>query len=423
MTDRRFAPNRRGRRDAAGAVAGLAVLTLLLAPAAAGAGKPRVSPQAALTGSGTRVAFWAGEAIPGTDWTNPATYWNRRDTRPYTPRLWRVLRRHRIPLYLGLRYRRDFGPVPAGRPRRGDGLRLLRRANRHGVPVWGWILVPYTEGYWAWEGAADEHFDAVRALVRRARAKRLRLRGVVLDPEPPLLTPFERQAAIMSGGAGLAPLWDGAIDPARQCRAWRGYARIQRWAERRAVRIATAPSPLALDDAADGRLALQDAAEFVVPKVPWHRVFFQAYRSVFAYYAGRDPGPGIVSSYFRSAQREFGEGGQLTLGSAGRGPYRRFAALLHDVRLAATLGADELPIYSLERTLRAYGGPRSVARLAAAGRRPYAGGRAIAPTQRAAALRAAIRRSDRAIAAATPAIAAPGGASGRPNRWPGGCGG
>lgn len=402
------------RRAAAAVLATLAALALL-------------GSQSSLAQGKTRISFWAGEAVPGTDWSQPDTYWNRRDTSAYTPALWSVLARNRIPIYLNLRYRRDFGPVPPGMPRRGDGLAIVRRANRLGVPIWGWVLVPFTEGYWSWEGAATEHLDAVKALVRWERAKRVRLRGIVLDPEPQLNTPFETTSALLGGGDGTAlpSLLEQTIDPAGQCAAWREYARIARWARRHRVRLAAAPAPLALDDIADGRLALQDAAGFVVPNARWHALFFQAYRSVFSYYLGHDPGPGIVSSYLRSARSEFGDAGQVSLGSSGRGPYRRFSRLLHDVRLAATLGAREVPIYSLERTLRAYGGPRSVARLARAAGRPFTGpgrARASAPTPRAREVRAGIRRADAAALAASSLAAEGGNGSPLPNSWPYGCG-
>lgn len=418
--------NRPARRRAVIALAALGLLALLTPPTASGQGKTAVGKQAALTQRETTVGFWAGEAVPGTDWDSPGTYWFRRDTSAYTPYLWRVLRRNRIPLYFNLRYRRDFGSVPAGEPHRNDGLRIIRTANRLGVPVWGWVLIPYSDGYWAWEGAAAEQFSAVKSLVHWMRTKRVRLRGLVLDPEPPLQTPFETRVAIRSGSShvGFQPLLEQTIDPLGQCLAWSGYKRILRWTEGHHVALATAPSPLALDDAADGRLALQDAANFIVPNAPWHEVFFQAYRSAFAYYAGHDPGPGIVSSYFHSAQREFGGAGQITLGSAGRGSYRRFSALLDDVRLAAALGAHDLPIYSLERTLRAYGGPRSLIRLVEAAQHPFSAkrARASASTPRAKALRATIRGSDAAAAAATPTITASRGALQSPNRWPNGCG-
>jgi hypothetical protein len=377
---------------------------------------------------GTTVGFWAGEAVPGTDWSAPDTYWKRRDTHAYTPYLWRVLRRYQIPLYFNLRYKRDFGPVPPGKPHRHDALRIIRTANRLGVPVWGWILIPYSDGYWAWEGAAAEHFDAVRALAGWTRAKHVRLRGFALDPEPRVRTPFETAAAVMGGGsdAVFPALFQQALDPAGQCAAWRGYERIPRWAERHHIRVAAAPAPAALDDLGDRRLALQDASGFIVPNAPWSELFFQAYRSVFTYFSGHDPGSGIVSSYLRSSRKEFGEAGQISLGSAGRGPYRRFSQLVKDVRLAATLGARNLPIYSLERTLRAYGGPRALIRLVEAAQHPFAGPaatRSTAPTSKANELRAAIRHTDKAATVSTPAITAGRGAPRSANRWPGGCAG
>jgi hypothetical protein len=408
-------------------LAAIIALVLLVPPAAAARGTAAVGSPTALSPQGaTTVGFWAGEAVPGTDWHNPSTYWDRRDTHDYTPYLWRVLRRYQIPLYFNLRYGRDFGPVPPGEPQRHDALRIIRTANRLGVPVWGWILVPYSDGYWAWEGNAAEQFAAVRALTHWTRTKHVRLRGYALDPEPRVLTPFETTAAIVGGGndALFSTLFPETIDPASQCAAWHEYARIPRWAERHHIRVATAPAPAALDDIGDGRLALQDASGFIVPNAPWSELFFQAYRSVFSYYSGHDPGPSIVSSYFRSAQSEFGDAGQISLGSAGRGPYRRFSHLVDDVRLAATLGARNLPIYSLERTLRAYGGPRAVIRLVNAARNPFTSRatKSAVPSPRAKALRAAIRHADKAARAATPAITAAHNAPLPANRWPGGCG-
>jgi hypothetical protein len=374
----------------------------------------------------TTIGFWAGEAVPGTDWNLADTYWDARDTHFYTPRLWRVLRQNQIPLYFNLRYRRDFGPVPPGEPHRRDALRIIRTANRLGVPVWAWVLIPYSDGYWAWEGAAAEQFAATRALVSWAHKKHVQLRGVALDPEPPVRTPFETAAAIVAGGsdATLSALFQQSIDPPGQCAAWRGYARIVHWARRHGVEIAAAPAPAALDDLKDRRLALQDATNFILPKAPWDELYFQAYRSVFAYHSGRDPGSGIVSSYLRSARHEFGSAGQISLGSAGRGPYRQFSRLLDDVRLAATLGAREVPIYSLERTLRSYGGPRAVIRLVHAARHPFAGpaaSKSTAPTSRASKLRAAIHRSDIAATVNTPTVTAGHGVSLPANRWPNGC--
>jgi len=411
----------------------LAALALVPAQATAAA----VGPEPAAVGPGqasggaeadpTTVGFWAGETVPGTDWHDPATYWNRRSLRLYTPELWQVLRRYKVPLYFNLRYERDFGPVPAGEPHYNDALPVLRTANRLGVPVWGWVLVPYSDGYWAWEGNAAEQFAAVKSLAAWAREKHVKLEGLALDPEPPLNFPFQATAVTMGGdGAELPSLFQQTIDPASQCAAWQEYARIPRWGEAHGIPIAAAPIAATLDDIRNRSLSLQDAGQFVVPEAPWAELFFQAYRSVFNYFAGYDPGSGIVASYLRSAHHEFGEAGQISLGSAGRGRYKRFAPLLNDVRLAATLGARDVPIYSLERTLRAYGGPGAILRLVKAARDPFAGPRAskaAAPTPAAAALRHAVRQADATATAADPTLTASRGAPEAPNAWPGGCGG
>jgi hypothetical protein len=415
----------RGVRGRIWLVAAAAVLVLVSCPSPAGADRG-IRPQRIVAKPETTVGFWAGEAVPGTDWDIPSTYWAARDTHLYTPYLWRVLRQNQIPLYFNLRYRRDFGPVPPGEPHRRDALRIIRTANRLGVPVWAWVLIPYSDGYWAWEGAGSEQFAATKALVGWARRKHVQLRGVALDPEPRVRTPFETAAAIVGGDsdATLSALFQQSIDPPGQCAAWHGYARIVHWAKAHDVKIAAAPAPAALDDLKDGRLALQDATGFILPNAPWDELYFQAYRSVFAYYSGRDPGPGIVSSYLRSARREFGSVGQISLGSAGRGPYRRFSRLLNDVRLAATLGAREVPIYSLERTLRSYGGPRALIRLVHAAQHPFGGpaaSKSTAPTSRAGKLRTAIHRADIAATVNTPLVTASHGGSLTANRWPNGC--
>ena len=396
--------------------------------AAAAASLALLASQAGGASATTTVGFWAGEAVPGTNWSDPDTYWNRRDTHLYTPAVWRVLAENRTPLFFNLRYERDFGPVPPGEPHRHDALPILRKANRLGVPIWGWVLVPFADGYWASESNAAEQFQAVKALVSWARQRHVTLQGLALDPEPPVGTPQEASAAMLGGAgeAALSTLLGRPANPEAQCRAWIIYERIAIWGRNHGIALATAPMPTALDDMEDGRLALEDAGDFVLPRAPWHALFFQAYRSTFAYHAGVDPGPGIVTSYLRSARNQFLDEGQVSLGSAGRGPYRRFEVLLHDVRLAATLHAEELPIYSLERTVRAYGGPRAVLRLVQAARHPFTGKLArvaTAPSPEADALRATIRANDATLAAAVPEITASTGVGAQEaNSWPGTCG-
>src|SRR4051794_20170064 len=109
-------------------LAGVAVFVLLCAPASARGG----------------LTLAAGEqfvGVPTGSWehTDASYFTERRDTRTYTPALWRTLARSHTSLALHLRYGRDFGPAPAGMPRIEDALPLLRAANRHRVPVTAWL--------------------------------------------------------------------------------------------------------------------------------------------------------------------------------------------------------------------------------------------------------------------------------------------
>jgi hypothetical protein len=374
----------------------------------------------------TRLGFWAGESVPGTDYKKPSTYWKPRSIRVYKPRLWETLSRDRMSLYFNLRFRSDFGPLPKGRHRHHEALRVLREANRYRIPVWGWVLIPFSAGYWAWEGAAEEEMRAVQSLVHWKAKNHVHLKGVVIDPEPPVGTPYGQTAAILrGGGAALNLIFRHNLNPAAQCAAWSGYSDIVAWAHTHHVRIAAAPTPTALDDLGDGRLALQDASQFVLPRAGWNKVFFQAYRSIFYYYRRHDPGPALVASYLLSARSHFGRAGEVSIGSAGRTGYRKLGQLVHDVRLAATLGARELPIYSLERTLHAYGGLGALEQLAWAAHHPFKRKKqaeAAAVKRAAVSVHTALARTDSYAAVATSSIAAESGATAIANPWPEACG-
>jgi hypothetical protein len=373
---------------------------------------------AATAGAATRVGFWAGEEFKGAGTVfeaAPEDYWNPRDTSAWTPRLWRVLAREGVPLYVNLRYRRDFGPPPAGLPRRHDALPLIRHAQRLGIPLWAWVVVPYADGYWSYEGNAATTRAALRSLRRWAAREGIRFRGAAIDSEPSLEETNRLYAAFGSDPSQLSGYLDDTVDPLRQCAGVRAYAGILEWALERNLRVVAAAYPPVLDDLADGNLALQDALDVVtLPPRGWGAVYFMAYRSLYGQLFGAEPGSGLISSYFRSAQERLGAGGQVTLGIAGSDPYGSVESLAHDVRLLATLGARTVPIYSLEGAAVAFG-PRGVAKVVRAAQRPFTGAEAeaaTAPSPAAEGDRAQLASLDAAAGLVTPAITAdhPGGA-------------
>jgi hypothetical protein len=396
-----------------------AVIRIAAALALAGA----FALQAAGAGGATRVGFWAGEELKGAGTVfeaAPEDYWNPRDTSAWTPRLWRVLARGRVPLYINLRYRRDFGPLPPGMPRRNDALALIRHAQRLGIPLWAWIVVPYADGYWSYEGNASTTKAALRSLRRWAAREGIRLRGAAIDSEPSIEETNRLFAAFGSDPSQLSSYLDDTVDPLRQCAGVRAYAGILEWARERNLRLVAAAYPPVLDDLADGNLALQDVLDVVtLPPGGWGAVYFMAYRSLYEQLFGGDPGSGLISSYFRSARARLGAGGQVTLGIAGMEPYGSVESLVHDVRLLATLGARTVPIYSLEGAAAAFGS-RGVAKVVRAARRPFTGAAeaATAPSSAAEGDRALLASLDAAAGLATPVITAdhPGGSQ-APNAY------
>lgn len=367
---------------------------------------------------GSVVGFWAGEesmseAGDAFD-PDPEGYWAPRNLEDYTDEVWDVLDEHDVPLYINLRYKRDFGPVPDGFDPPPDGELLVRQAMARGIPVWAWITVPYSDGYWAWEGNADVHRNAVRALIAWADDENLRFEGISIDSEPSIQQTRELYDAFSNNPAALVDFADKTIDPARHRAAVCEYQSLIDEVRAAGWTMTAAAYPLSLDDLNDGMLALQDAIDVAgLPPMNWDAVYFMAYRSTYGGLFRTDPGSGLVSSYMRSAAQYLGSAGQVTMGVIGVSPYDQFDEVIKDVRALATLGASRIPVYSLELTVRNFGAD-GLEQVVAAGTLPYEGldaTLATAETPGSLLIRGALAALDEAMVAATPAITAnkPGG--------------
>ncbi|MBF6331434.1 hypothetical protein [Nocardia transvalensis] len=410
------------RRSAWGTVLQVLAVWLTVATVCAGAVAPAASAEAVRDNSPAVVGFWAGERflVPGGPSgypSDPDQYWAERDPSVWTAELWTLLQRHRVPIYFHLRYGRDFGTPPPHRRLRDDALPILRQADQRGIPVFAWVTVPYEDGYWATQDNAPVQLAATAALDDWVRHNDLRLAGVAYDMEPPL----ETINALVAGRFDPAAQ-ARFIDPAAQCRTIRQYETVFDDARAHFGQVVGAPVPFALDDLANGDLALQNALGlWGLPQGP-RALYFQAYRSTVADVIGADPGTGFVAHYLRRAQQVLGpERGQVTLGVAGEGIYRDLGTLIGDIRLARALGADTIPIYSLETAVTAYG-VDGVEQLIRAGDDPLDHTRVRAAEQSTPQLEhylALITALDAGATQSTPVVTAARGASQQPNRYPG----
>ncbi len=367
----------------------------------------------------SKVGFWAGENfLPS----------GRRDLSAYTPALWQTLAARHVPLYVNVRYQYDFA-VPPGQSGGSGALDIIRQANRYGVPVWAWLVVPSADGYYAWNGDAPAELAAVQALSAWQTQEGLTLQGVAFDPEPSQQYFSAFYGALSASGgpvAAVTSLFEKTINPAAQCAAINDYNGVYAWAGAHFSNVIAAPWPLALDGIANGTVALQDATGYWGLPRGAQALYFQAYRSVFESEFGGDPGSALVASYLVRARSEFGTvRGQVTLGVAGDPPYATVAPLVNDVRLAAALGATSIPIYSLEYAVSAYG-LNGVQQLIDAGDNPLPSSVAHAeatPTTQSNAAFGLIKFADGLATSLTPTSTAAQGTQQQPNGYPGGCGG
>lgn len=398
----------------------LALIAVFMAVIAPAHGAPRSS-----AGAPSLVGFWVGEKPASPEGDNPggeeAAYYEPADRSALTPDVWRALQADRVPLYLHLRYGRDFGPtVPATR---NDAVALVRKANALGIPVISWIVIPFDQGYWAYQGNAQANFDAVKAWAGWKRANRLRFESVVLDQEfswqnlkayVPLAKSRDPQ--------GLSAWMAGNIDPEAQCAALRTYRDLISWAHQEGIRADAAVAPMVADDLADGDMALQNALQISATS-RYDRMYLMTYRSAVSQ-AGFDPGPAYIASYYATMQKYFGGAGQVSLGIPGQAPYANIKPLADDVGMLAGLGAKAIPIFSLEEMVHAFGAD-GIKVLAAAARRPMTSAEISqysAPTPGFEAIQAMGQASNARASELTLKAGAGNERRRSPNKWPDGCG-
>ncbi|MGI5321048.1 hypothetical protein [Actinomadura nitritigenes] len=366
------------------------------------------------------VGFWAGEDVVtahGRQPSGPDNYYEPAYRGALTPAVWEVLREQHVPLYINMRYGRDFGPVPAGT--RSDATALVRKANALGVPVIAWLVVPFKDGYWAYEGNAATMKTAARAWSSWKNAKRLRFSSVALDQEFSWRN-LQTYISLRLGGdtTGLTNWMSGNIDPDGQCAAFRTYRDLISWAHDRGIAVTAAQAPMIADDLRDGKTALQDALNMTGSSPGYDQTYLMAYRSAVAQ-AASDPGPAYVASYYADMRTYFGRTGQVSLGIGGEAPYDTLTPMVNDVRMLTGLGAKQIPVYSLETTVDEFGAA-GVQKIVEAARHPMKGtelAAATRPTPFSEALRAASAQMDATATTLTQQVHPRG-----PNTWPGGCG-
>ena len=306
----------------------LALLPMAAVTASAEGPAPRALAIEAPAPSPTRVGFWHGGFAP--DCLQGGCPLD-----DFPAGTWRALRETDAFINLGLTYGVDYGPGGNS----AGALHFIRRANRQGIEVAAWLLADLKGGTFGHESNAPLMRQAVEAFHAWNNRHGLGIREAILDLEFPVGTQLSDLPHLQAG-----------LDPAHQCAAVRTYRGTIRWAGRHGIKLSGSPIPFALDDLLNGDMALADLLD-LAPVLPnYHRLYLQAYRTY------SNAGPDYVAGYLRDMRRLFGRTGEITLGDTTMAvPYLEVGPLVDDVRLAAGMGANRVPVFNLTGSLSKYG--------------------------------------------------------------------
>jgi hypothetical protein len=376
------------------------------------------APAATASTPTTHVGFWAGQSVTPCLALDPLTC--PRDLSAYTPDVWNALAAGHSFLDMDIVYGSDFGSAIAGVNQRTDARQLIQQANANGVEVNAWITVPLSKGTFANEQNATTIQSAVKAYAGWVTQNNLTIGQPILDLEFPLGDQAVNDALTTGDLSGVESLMTANIDPSAQCRAMATYRDTITWAHQHGLPMSGSPVPFALDDLANGNMALQDALNIVAfPPFGYDELYLQAYRA-----QGIDLGSGYVASYYRDMQSYFGTSGQISLGNSGVAPYDVLSSLVNDVRMVAGMGATTVPIFDLDGAVKAFGAT-GISAILAAGRNPMTGSELAAAQQMTATgtdARQLFTTLDAFATASTPLVTAAALHPQLPNSYPSGCG-
>ena len=195
-----------------------------------------------------------------------------------------------------------------------DFVRLLREAERLGVGVDAWLLLPYEEHLYVGQAS----LGAVRGLALEAadffEREGLRVRGFVFDCEPSPLLGRELFAAVRRGDVrGLARVLRGELGAEE---FWRDVGALNGLAGElrgRGFAVDGAANRAFLDAQVRGNVALEDALNAPVSGVDWDGVSFITYR----YGASQENYVAMLNRYAGLARRLYGGRAAVDVGLLG----------------------------------------------------------------------------------------------------------
>ncbi len=252
-----------------------------------------------------------------------------------------VFAEHGLTLFLGI-----------GDDEIGDSrlLEFLRTAQREGVEVRAWLLLPFEYGYWPNEYNAEMFAGAALNAARWFTEEGLPIDWIVVDMELGYQKLMEVMALAESGDYGaLAGALLGNLDPVHFVRASAVFQQLVDDLHGRGFHVMVVTYPQVLDDLSDWDCSLQDLLDIPVSTVAWDEVSTMVYTTMFSEVGealfGTPFGPDLVYSYARSTVQAFGMWqASIALGIAAdmTGPEQ----LEEEVAAAKAAGIQRIQVYS-----------------------------------------------------------------------------
>ncbi len=204
-----------------------------------------------------------------------------------------------------------IGPSDIGSP---NLLKLLYKAEQHGVNVRAWFLLPYDEDLYFCEDTLDQTENFVRDFVKWAKDESLNIKWVVFDCEPTPTTGKEflkyvREKDLMSFVAHLRE----NKNEQNFKQSIKRMSLLIGYLHKEGYFVAGTSNRMILEGLYFKNVTLQDSLNIPFTMLDWDEVSFLAYR----YKASRSDYIGMVKRYTILAKKYFGEKAALDIGLVG----------------------------------------------------------------------------------------------------------
>ena len=204
--------------------------------------------------------------------------------------------------------------VEAGSFSDPDFPKLLRAAERAGVGVDAWLLLPYEDHLYVGQASVAATKKLARAAADYFRTNDLRVRAFVFDCEPSPVLGRDLFAAAREGSLrGLAAVLRDQLDPAAFRRDTAQINALAAELRRKGYAVDGAANRAFLDAQDRGNVALEDALNAPVSGVAWDALSFIAYR----YQKSQPAYVGMLNRCATLAKRLYGARAAIDLGLLG----------------------------------------------------------------------------------------------------------